>query len=64
MAAAMDGLDALVFTGGIGEHQPRGPGGRGPRPAFLGVRLDEQRNQAATGGRRHRARRRAGARRW
>ena len=23
MAAAMDGLDVLVFTGGIGEHQPR-----------------------------------------
>ena len=47
MAAAMDGLDVLVFTGGIGEHQPR-IRSRGA-PAFLGVLLEEQRNQAATG---------------
>ena len=34
MAAAMGGLDVLVFTGGIGEHQPAGPGrGRG-RPGL------------------------------
>ncbi len=25
MAAAMDGLDALVFTGGVGEHAPADP---------------------------------------
>jgi len=47
MAAAMDGLDALVFTGGVGEHSPeirsRAVGGLG----FLGVRLDEARNAAA-----------------
>jgi acetate kinase len=47
MAAAMDGLDALVFTGGVGEHSPevrsRAAGGLG----FLGVRLDEARNAAA-----------------
>jgi len=46
MAAAMDGLDALVFTGGVGEHSPeirsRAAGGLG----FLGVRLDEARNAA------------------
>jgi acetate kinase len=46
MAAAMDGLDVLVFTGGIGEHQPpvraRVAGGLG----FLGVRLDPARNLA------------------
>ena len=47
MAAAMDGLDVLVFTGGIGEHQPR-IRSRGA-PAFLGAVLDEPRNQAATG---------------
>jgi acetate kinase len=47
MAASMDGLDALVFTGGVGEHSPeirsRAAGGLG----FLGVRLDEARNAAA-----------------
>ena len=47
MAAAMDGLDALVFTGGIGEHQPLIRARAAP--AFLGVVLDEQRNQAAAG---------------
>jgi acetate kinase len=47
MAAAMDGLDVLVFTGGIGEHSPR-IRSRGA-PAFLGILLEEQRNQAATG---------------
>ena len=47
MAAAMDGLDVLVFTGGIGEHQPRIRSRAAP--AFLGVLLEEQRNQAATG---------------
>jgi acetate kinase len=47
MAASMDGLDALVFTGGVGEHSPevrsRAAGGLG----FLGVRLDEARNAAS-----------------
>ena len=47
MAAAMDGLDVLVFTGGIGEHQPRIRSRAAP--AFLGVLLEGQRNQAATG---------------
>jgi acetate kinase len=46
MAAAMDGLDVLVFTGGIGEHQPvvraEAAGGLG----FLGVRIDAGRNAA------------------
>ena len=45
MAAAMDGLDVLVFTGGIGEHQPLIRSRAAP--AFLGVILDEQRNLAA-----------------
>jgi acetate kinase len=47
MAAAMDGLDVLVFTGGIGEHSSR-IRSRGA-PAFLGILLEEQRNQAAIG---------------
>jgi acetate kinase len=49
MAAAMDGLDVLVFTGGVGEHaaeiRSRAAAGLG----FLGVRLDEARNSGGTG---------------
>ena len=44
MAAAMDGLDAIVFTGGVGENsaeiRSRAAAGLG----FLGVRVDESRN--------------------
>jgi acetate kinase len=49
MAAAMNGLDALVFTGGIGEHQPdvRAAATGGLR--FLGVAIDAGRNAAARG---------------
>jgi len=46
MAAAMDGLDVLVFTGGVGENSPeiryRAAAGLG----FLGVGVDESRNAA------------------
>ncbi len=49
MAAAMDGLDALVFTGGIGEHQPPVRAGTAAGLGFLGVRLDEAANRAAAG---------------
>jgi acetate kinase len=47
MAAAMDGLDALVFTGGVGENAPavRAAAARGL--GFLGVALDEERNAQA-----------------
>jgi acetate kinase len=49
MAAALGGLDALVFTGGVGERSPeiraRAAGGLG----FLGVALDPQRNEAVDG---------------
>jgi acetate kinase len=47
MAAALDGLDALVFTGGVGEHSAelRALTARGL--GFLGVELDEARNRAA-----------------
>ncbi len=46
MAAALGGLDALVFTGGIGEHAVpiRARVCRGAR--WLGVRLDEDANSA------------------
>jgi acetate kinase len=53
MAAAMGGLDVLVFTGGVGENSPevrsRTAGGLG----FLGVAIDEARNtldKASRGG--------------
>jgi acetate kinase len=48
MAAALGGIDALVFTGGVGERSPevrtRTVAGLG----FLGASLDESRNQSAT----------------
>jgi acetate kinase len=51
MAAAMGGLDALVFTGGVGENsaeiRSRAMDGLG----FLGVREDAGRNTAGTGDR-------------
>jgi acetate kinase len=47
MASAMDGLDALVFTGGVGENAPgirsRAADGLG----FLGVAVAPDRNSAA-----------------
>jgi acetate kinase len=49
MAASMDGVDVVVFTGGVGEHAPevrrRSVDGLG----FLGVALDPHRNEAADG---------------
>ena len=49
MAAATEGLEALVFTGGVGERAPevrrRAAGGL----AFLGVRVDDAKNAAAAG---------------
>jgi acetate kinase len=48
MAAAMNGLDVLVFTGGIGEHAPAvratAAGGLG----FLGIAVDPAANAAAS----------------
>jgi acetate kinase len=50
MAAAMDGLDALVFTGGIGEHAPQVRADAAVGLGFLGVAVDPERNAAATAG--------------
>jgi acetate kinase len=48
LAAVLDGVDTVVFTGGIGEHAPiirdsicRGLG-------HLGIRLDQERNASNT----------------
>ena len=46
MAAAMNGLDALVFTGGIGEHDPALRAAAATGLAFLGVAIDEDSNNA------------------
>jgi acetate kinase len=49
MAAALGGLDALAFTGGVGEHAPAIRAAAGARLAFLGVAIDPTRNAAALG---------------
>ena len=49
MAAAMNGLDALVFTGGVGEHDPAVRAACAGGLTFLGVAVDEERNKAAHG---------------
>jgi acetate kinase len=40
MAASMNGLDALVFTGGVGEHAPQIRARVAASLGFLGVTLD------------------------
>jgi acetate kinase len=45
-AAVLDGLDSLVFTGGLGERDPRVRHRICASLGHLGVRLDEGRNQA------------------
>jgi acetate kinase len=49
MAAAMHGLDALVFTGGVGEHAPVIRARAAEGLDFLGVALDADANAAASG---------------
>ena len=45
MAASLGGIDALVFTGGVGEHAPTVRAMAAERLAFLGVELDAARNE-------------------
>jgi acetate kinase len=47
MAAAMDGLDLLVFTGGIGEHAAPVRMGAAEGLGFLGVAVDKDLNQGS-----------------
>lgn len=47
MASALGGVDALVFTGGVGEGSARVRGEMARRLAFLGVAVDERGNEAA-----------------
>jgi acetate kinase len=47
MAAAMDGLDALVFTGGVGERSASIRGRAAEGLGFLGVEVDPEVNEDA-----------------
>jgi len=47
MAAALGGLDVLVFTGGVGEHAPALRARAADRLGFLGVAIGEPANAAA-----------------
>jgi acetate kinase len=49
MAAAMGGIDALVFTGGVGEHLGRVRGEACERLGLLGLELDQAENSSAQG---------------
>jgi acetate kinase len=49
MAAALGGLDALLFTGGVGEHSPEIRARCADGLGFLRVDLDEERNASARG---------------
>jgi acetate kinase len=49
MTVALGGLDALVFTGGVGERSAQIRAGVGSRLQHLGVTIDDGRNHRATG---------------
>lgn len=48
--AAMNGADAVIFSGGIGENSPRIRSAICEEMGWLGVELDEERNSATVGG--------------
>lgn len=50
MAAALGGLDVLVFTGGVGENSPLVRAEAAAGLGFLGVHVDAARNAAAPAG--------------
>ena len=50
-AAAMGGLDAVAFTGGIGENSARLRARCCEGLEFLGIRLDSGRNESGSGDR-------------
>jgi acetate kinase len=50
MAASLGGLDALVFTGGVGENAPTVRAAAVAGLGFLGLALDAKRNHRAVGG--------------
>ena len=48
MAAALNGLDVVVFTGGVGEHQPTVRSAATDGLRFLGLAIDPARNRIAS----------------
>ena len=48
MTAALGGLDALVFTAGIGENSPEVRQAACAKMGFLGIQMDNTRNSAAS----------------
>jgi acetate kinase len=50
MAASLGGADAVVFTGGVGEHSPQVRAAAVGGLRFLGLSLDPRRNEAASAG--------------
>lgn len=49
MIVALGGIDAIVFTGGIGEHDAIVRAAIGRHLGWLGIQVDEGRNEAAAG---------------
>ncbi len=49
MTASLGGIDALVFTGGVGQHSEAIRARATEGLSYLGLRVDPGRNQAATG---------------
>jgi len=49
LAAALGGLDGLVFTGGIGENDPATRTEVAAQCRWLGLALDDERNAAGDG---------------
>ncbi len=47
MIAALDGIDLMVFTGGIGENDAKVRAGICSHLSWIGINLDEDRNQSA-----------------
>jgi acetate kinase len=45
----MGGIDALVFTGGVGENSTRVRTAAADATGFLGIELDQRRNAEAKG---------------
>jgi acetate kinase len=45
MVAALDGLDALIFTAGIGENSPEVREAVCARLGYLGLKLDADKNR-------------------
>jgi acetate kinase len=50
MAASLGGLDAIAFTGGVGERSPKVRAGAADGLGFLGIALDPSANAVAVGG--------------